>query len=154
ALTVLAAAAEAGDDPAEASLRAAQEAQTAVAELNRRPETTAPTAILSSRAASAMTEDAPSATYVSAVVTPAAGPVGWLGDSRAYWLDAADPAAARRRTTDDSLATRMIEAGVLSEVEAMASAQAHVVTGWLGADVSGTKPHLMTFTPGGPGVVL
>ena len=29
-----------------------------------------------------------------------------------------------------------------------------MVTGWIGADAAGTEPHVATFTPPGPGVLL
>src|SRR5437773_1514468 len=45
--------------------------------------------------------DPPSATYVSAVATNDAVTVCWVGDSRAYWLPAGSPAAARQLTRDD-----------------------------------------------------
>jgi serine/threonine protein phosphatase PrpC len=135
ALSVLLAAARQGADPSAASSRAIEAAQAAVAALADGP-------------------DAPSATFASAVVTAGAVTVCWLGDSRAYWLDAGELSAAQPLTTDDSLAAEMVSAGLLSEAEAMASPQAHVVTGWLGADISDAAPHVSTFVPPGPGVVL
>ena len=138
ALGVLLAAAEDGQDVAEASARAAQAAQQAVIVLAGPPGSTPPS-------------EAPSATFVSAVVTAGGVTVCWLGDSRAYWLDTAAPA---QLTTDDSVAAALVSAGIMSEEEALASPNAHVVTGWLGADDSGTAPHVCTFVPPGPGVVL
>ena len=78
----------------------------------------------------------------------------WLGDSRAYWLGAGAGAVAQRLTTDDSLAEEMIAAGLLLEAEAAASPQAHVVTRWVGADLAAAAPHLASFRPPGPGVLL
>jgi serine/threonine protein phosphatase PrpC len=75
----------------------------------------------------------------------------WLGDSRAYWL-AAD--GAERLTTDDSLAQEMVASGLLDETEAMATPQAHVITRWLGADITEPRAHVSRFEPPGPGVVL
>jgi serine/threonine protein phosphatase PrpC len=138
ALDVLVAAAKGGQDMAEASARAAQAAQQAVIVLAGPPGSTPPS-------------DAPSATFASAVVTPAGVTLCWLGDSRAYWLDSTAPA---QLTTDDSVAAALVSAGIMSEEEALASPNAHVVTGWLGADDSGTTPHVCTFVPPGPGVVL
>ena len=60
--------------------------------------------------------------------------VCWLGDSRAYWL-AAD-FGGMRLTADDSLAEELVARGDLSDADAMASPQAHVITRWLGADVA------------------
>jgi serine/threonine protein phosphatase PrpC len=154
ALRVLLAAAQAGQDAvaglsgresmAEASARAAASAQEAVSALSgARPGGTH-----STRPA-----DAPSATFASAVVTAGTVTVCWLGDSRAYWLDAGQPSAAKQLSRDDSLAAEMVSAGLLSEAEAT-SAEAHVVTGWLGADTGQAAPHVASFTPPGAGAVL
>jgi len=93
----------------------------------------------------------PSATYVSVIATSTEVMVCWLGDSRAYWLAAQD---SQRLTTDDSLAQEMVASGLLDEAAAMSAPQAHVITRWLGADVSDPEAHVVTFTPPGPGVVL
>ncbi len=98
--------------------------------------------------------DAPSATFVSAVLTHEAATLCWLGDSRAYWLGSGPGAEAKRLTDDDSLAGEMVAAGLVSEDDAMTLPGAHVVTGWIGADASGTEPHVATFTPPGPGVLM
>ena len=99
-------------------------------------------------------QDPPSATFVSAAITGETVTLCWLGDSRAYWLGDTPGPAAKRLTTDDSLAGEMVAAGLLSEEDALALPQAHVVTGWVGADSSGTAPHVLSFTPPGPGVLL
>jgi serine/threonine protein phosphatase PrpC len=132
AVRTLLASARRGDDPAEASAAAVRSAHRAL------PGGSA--------------GQAPSATYVSAVVGADAVTLCWLGDSRAYWL-AAD-SGARRLTTDDSLAQEMIATGLVAEAEAMASPQAHVITRWLGADMAEARPHLARFEPPGPGAVL
>jgi serine/threonine protein phosphatase PrpC len=98
--------------------------------------------------------DAPSATFVSAVLTHETATLCWLGDSRAYWLGSGPGAEAKRLTTDDSLAGEMVAAGLVSEDDAMSLPGAHVVTGWIGADAAGADPHVATFTPPGPGVLL
>jgi len=98
--------------------------------------------------------DPPSATFVSAVLTSEAATLCWLGDSRAYWLGTGPGAVAERLTTDDSLAGEMVAAGLVSEADAMALPGAHVVTGWLGAGAAGTEPHVATFAPPGPGVLV
>jgi serine/threonine protein phosphatase PrpC len=97
--------------------------------------------------------NAPACTYVSAVVVGAAVTVGWVGDSRAYWL-AADGGASRCVTKDDSWAQRMIESGQLTEAEAFADPRSHALVAWLGADAGAVTPHVRTFRPGGTGVVL
>ncbi len=141
AMRVLDPAVRDGKDAASALLEAAQAAQEAVAGLAGAAGSMAP-------------EDAPSATFVSAVVSAESVTVCWLGDSRAYWLDAGSTAASKQLTTDDSVAAQMVTAGLLAEAAALDSPQAHVVTGWLGADISGTAPHVASFEPSGPGVVL
>ncbi len=123
-----------GDDPAEASLAAVRSAQRAIASLGSPGQ-------------------APSATYVSTVVAGGAVTVCWLGDSRAYWLPAGS-GGATRLTTDDSVAEQLVAFGALTEADAIASPQAHVITSWLGADLAGAEPHLGRFELVGPGVVL
>ncbi|HEY3263462.1 MAG TPA: protein phosphatase 2C domain-containing protein [Pseudonocardiaceae bacterium] len=73
---------------------------------------------------------APSSTYVSAVVIADQVVVGWVGDSRAYWLGD----QSRRLTTDHAFG------GVL--------------TRWLGADAGEVVPQVMVFRPDGAGVVV
>jgi serine/threonine protein phosphatase PrpC len=139
AAAVLVPAARAGEDPAVALQQAVRAAQDAVAAL---------------AAGDGGPRDAPSATYVSALITADAVSVCWLGDSRAYWLDTADPANALLLTADDSVAAELVAAGQLTEAEAAASPHAHVVTGWLGAELSRRAPHLARFVPPGAGTVL
>ncbi len=122
-----------GDDPGEASLAAVRQAHLALASLGSSAQ-------------------APSATYISATISGDAVTVCWLGDSRAYWLAAGS--GARRLTTDDSLAEELVARGGLTEEDAMASPQAHVITRWLGADVVEPQAHVVRFAPPGPGVVL
>jgi serine/threonine protein phosphatase PrpC len=122
-----------GEDPEEASLAAVRQAHEAMAVLGTPSQ-------------------APSATYISAIISSTDVTICWLGDSRAYRL--ADRAEAQRLTRDDSLAEELVVRGEMSEAEAMASPQAHVITRWLGADVSRAQPHVARFEPPGPGVVL
>ena len=101
--------------------------------------------------------DSPAATYVSTVLTGEAAVVCWLGDSRAYWLAPVSGSGgngAQQLTRDDSVAEEMAAAGLLSEAEALASPQGHVVTRWIGADLSDPEPHVIRFEPPGPGVLL
>jgi serine/threonine protein phosphatase PrpC len=122
-----------GDDPDEASVAAVHQAHEAMA-------------ILGSPSR------APSATYVSAIVAQEAVTLCWLGDSRAYWL--ATESESARLTKDDSLAEELVAQGQMTEAEAMASPQAHVITRWLGADVVAPEPHVARFEPPGRGVVM
>jgi len=92
--------------------------------------------------------DAPSCTYVAAVVHDQRVVVASVGDSRAYWLP--DEGRAVRLTIDDSWAQEMLDLGVpASRVES--SPQAHAITRWLGPDAPELKPRtdtLMASTPG------
>jgi serine/threonine protein phosphatase PrpC len=64
------------------------------------------------------------------------------------------PETAQRLTRDDSLAEEMVAAGLLPEDEALSSPHAHVVTRWVGADPGEATPHVVTFEPPGPGVLM
>ena len=121
-----------GADPGDASTRAVESAREALARLGH------------------SAADAPAATFVSAVVTGQEVTLCWLGDSRGYWLGS----APQRLTTDDSAAAELVAAGLATEAEALATPQAHVVTRWLGADLTEAQPHLARFRPPGPGVLL
>lgn len=93
----------------------------------------------------------PSCTFVCAVSTDDGVTVGWVGDSRAYWVpDGAGEAACL--TVDDSLAGQLAAAGV--RVPEAAAQHAGALVRWLGADAPDTAPHLRTFAPEGPGRVL
>jgi serine/threonine protein phosphatase PrpC len=101
-------------------------------------------------------ENAPACTFVSAVVTGDDVTVGWVGDSRAYWLAAGGGAddTSVCLTVDDSWAQRMVETGQLTERAAFADPRSHALIAWLGADADNVTPHVRTFRPTGPGVVL
>jgi serine/threonine protein phosphatase PrpC len=141
AVGVLLDAARTGRDLAEASRHAVSAAREAVVALGDAP-------------GDSLMLDPPSATFVSAVMTGEAVTLCWLGDSRAYWLGAGPDAAAERLTVDDSVAGEMVAAGLLSESDALALPQAHVVTGWVGADLEGVAPHVARFEPPGAGALL
>ncbi|WUH93469.1 protein phosphatase 2C domain-containing protein [Streptomyces sp. NBC_00433] len=98
--------------------------------------------------------NAPACTCVSAVVTGPVFTVGWIGDSRAYWIPDDRTLPAARLTEDDSWAARMVAAGLMSEAEAYADERAHAITGWLGADAIEVDPHVAAFRPEGPGVIV
>jgi serine/threonine protein phosphatase PrpC len=97
-------------------------------------------------------DNPPSSTFVCAVVSADEVTVGWVGDSRAYWLPAGDGEPACL-TADDSLAGQLAAAGI--EVPAATQgSQATALVRWLGADARDTVPHIRTLTPAGPGRVL
>ncbi|MGW3316682.1 PP2C family protein-serine/threonine phosphatase, partial [Streptomyces fungicidicus] len=99
-------------------------------------------------------ENAPACTIVGAVVTAGLLVVGWVGDSRAYWVPVDRSAPAARLTEDDSWAAQMVAAGLMGEAEAYADQRAHAITGWLGADAYELEPHTASFKPDRPGVVV
>jgi serine/threonine protein phosphatase PrpC len=152
------------DGPAAATAagaRAAQEAVAAVADSGDRA-------------------NAPSCTYVSVVLTDGKVTVGWVGDSRAYWLpdgagspdgasrdtedteddidsdfDGGDDTGPRCLTVDDSLAGRLAAAGAIDQqaVAALPAATRHLVR-WLGADSADSNAHVVEFAPDRPGRVV
>lgn len=102
--------------------------------------------------------DSPSCTVAVGIVDPTgSGPritVGWLGDTRAYWLPV--PGGTGRPqllTTDHSWAAEMIGAGALDEETAHRDARAHAITRWLGAD-GACEPDVVTLSPTEPGALL
>ncbi|HET8641565.1 MAG TPA: PP2C family serine/threonine-protein phosphatase [Pseudonocardiaceae bacterium] len=94
----------------------------------------------------------PSCTFVSAVASEDLITVGWLGDSRAYWLDSEGGSACL--TSDDSWAAHVIAAGVVTPEQAYADVRAHTLVRWIGADAPDVEPRVRSFRPAGPGVVL
>ena len=114
------------------------------------------TAAAQTAAALAAGEDAnpnpPSTTFVAAVVTAAAVTVGWVGDSRAYWVpDVGTPGGPSCLTVDDTLAGQLSAAGVAMASDAP---NAGALIRWLGADATDTEPHTSTLAPPGPGRVI
>jgi serine/threonine protein phosphatase PrpC len=99
-------------------------------------------------------QNAPACTIVGAVVSGGLLVIGWVGDSRAYWVPDDRSAPAARLTEDASWAAQMVAAGLMSEAEAYADERAHAITGWLGADAYELDPHTSSFKPDRPGVVL
>lgn len=99
-------------------------------------------------------QNAPACTLVGAVVSGGLLTIGWVGDSRAYWIPDDRAALPRRLTEDDSWAAQMVAAGLMGEAEAYADVRAHAITGWLGADAYDLEPHTATFKPDHPGVVV
>ncbi|WNI15526.1 PP2C family protein-serine/threonine phosphatase [Actinacidiphila sp. ITFR-21] len=98
--------------------------------------------------------NAPACTCVSAVVAGPVFTVGWIGDSRAYWVPDDRSLPSSRLTEDDSWAARMVAAGLMTQAEAFADERAHAITGWLGADAVEVDPHVAAFQPEGPGVIV
>jgi serine/threonine protein phosphatase PrpC len=93
----------------------------------------------------------PACTIVAAVARPESVIIGWLGDSRAYWLDADRGALLTR---DDSWAAESVAAGGITAEEADADRRAHHITRWLGPDAPAGDCHVTEFTPPGPGSLV
>ncbi|WP_107408104.1 PP2C family serine/threonine-protein phosphatase, partial [Streptomyces sp. CC77] len=98
--------------------------------------------------------NAPACTLVAAVAAGGRLAVGWVGDSRVYWVPDDRTAAPCRLTEDDSWAAQMVAAGLMTEAQAYADERAHAITGWLGADAYELEPHTAVFAPDRPGVVV
>ncbi|WP_141724966.1 PP2C family protein-serine/threonine phosphatase, partial [Streptomyces niveus] len=99
-------------------------------------------------------QNAPACTIVGAVVVSGLLVIGWVGDSRAYWVPDDRTGPPARLTEDDSWAAQMVAAGLMNEAEAYADERAHAITGWLGADSYELEPHTASFKPERPGVVV
>ncbi|MCX4969336.1 protein phosphatase 2C domain-containing protein [Streptomyces sp. NBC_00654] len=99
-------------------------------------------------------QNAPACTLVGAIMAGGLLVIGWVGDSRVYWVpdDRTNPPA--RLTEDDSWAAQMVAAGLMNEAEAYADERAHAITGWLGADSYELEPHTASFKPDRPGLVV
>ncbi|MGW9503807.1 PP2C family protein-serine/threonine phosphatase, partial [Streptomyces albidoflavus] len=104
--------------------------------------------------AEAPRQNAPACTIVGAVAAGGLLVVGWIGDSRVYWVPADREGPVARLTEDDSWAAQMVAAGLMNEAEAYADSRAHAITGWLGADAYELDPHTASFKPDRPGVAV
>ncbi|WP_432133064.1 PP2C family serine/threonine-protein phosphatase [Streptomyces sp. bgisy154] len=155
------------DDASLAAARAASESLLAALPLGTHPQQAMHDAIFAaSRAVNALAEEpatarehaphqnAPACTLVGSIVAAGLLVVGWVGDSRVYWVPADRSAPAARLTEDDSWAAQMVAAGLMNEAEAYADERAHAITGWLGADAYELEPHTASFKPDRPGVVV
>ncbi len=90
-------------------------------------------------------------TFVAAAVVGRTATIGWVGDSRAYWLPA-DGAPGALLTVDDSWLVQTVTAGRMSADRAVRDPRAHAITAWLGADV--VEVHLTALRPSVPGTLL
>ncbi|MFF2858608.1 PP2C family serine/threonine-protein phosphatase [Streptomyces rubiginosohelvolus] len=99
-------------------------------------------------------QNAPACTLVGAVMAGELLIVGWVGDSRVYWVPEDRSRPTARLTEDDSWAAQMVAAGLMNETEAYADERAHAITGWLGADAYELEPHTAAFKPDRPGLVV
>ncbi|HET8680653.1 MAG TPA: protein phosphatase 2C domain-containing protein [Micromonosporaceae bacterium] len=132
-LTALLAALARGADPAEATAHGARAAAAAAR-----------------AAAGPGAENAPpSCTYVSGTSTADGVTVGWVGDSRAYWLGP-DPSCL---TVDDSVAG-LLAAGRPVPAAVDADPGSRALVRWLGADSDDPPAQVVSLRPAGPGRVL
>ncbi len=123
-------------DPAEAVRKAIADAGHAASELPRNETASEPA----------------STTIVAALAAQDRITIGWLGDSRAYWIDA--DGAARQITQDHSWLNETVTAGTLSAEEAGKSPNAHSITKWLGADAEDMLADIADLPAPGPGTLL
>lgn len=101
-------------------------------------------------------KDPPAATIVAAIVRSGTATIGWMGDSRAYWFGAEHRA---QLTRDHSWVNEMVDAGAMTEAEALASPLAHAITRCLGimegeSPVTEPEVGLLEFVLNGPGSLL
>jgi serine/threonine protein phosphatase PrpC len=95
------------------------------------------------------------ATAVAVVVAGARVTIGWLGDSRAYWLAGH---AARQLTTDHSWFNDVVASGEMTPEQARNDPRVRGIVKSLGADLEGANPGIeadaLTFHLTEPGVLL
>ena len=102
------------------------------------------------------TYDAPSTTAVAALVRGNQVTVGWVGDSRAYWIPLVpSQGVGVQLTRDHAWAAEMVATGQMSAAEAARSPKAHAITRWIGADAGeDCGPEVATYALTGPGYLL
>ncbi len=94
----------------------------------------------------------PSTTVVAALVRDGLATVGWVGDSRAYWMDAG---GARALTRDHSWMNEVVASGQVTVEQARQSPQAHAITRWVGADAGeASAPEVVRMAVSSPGLLL
>jgi len=94
----------------------------------------------------------PSTTIVAAIVQDNTATIGWLGDSRAYWIS---DQSSRQLTTDHSWFNDIVLSGKMTVLEARQSPQYHAITKWLGSDaIDDSEPSIVNFEIPGAGYLL
>lgn len=95
----------------------------------------------------------PSTTVVAALVNGLDATIGWVGDSRAYWIG--DDGEIRQLTSDHSWMNEVVSSGQMTLQEAAEAPQAHGITRWLGADAGdNAQPDVIHFRIPDPGHLL
>ena len=84
----------------------------------------------------------PSCTFVAALVQGDQVTVGWLGDSRAYWLGP-DP---QLLTSDHTWAAEAAASGEMTMAQAAADPRGGSITRWIGVDAPDIEPSIARFT--------
>jgi PPM family protein phosphatase len=97
------------------------------------------------------TEEPASTTLVAALVKENTATIGWLGDSRAYWVAGEQ---CQILTQDHSWANDMVTSGQMTQAAAQQSVNAHAITRWIGADNDDTEPSMITVSLVGPGYLV
>lgn len=94
----------------------------------------------------------PSTTIVAAVVQQNTATIGWLGDSRAYWISGNN---SQQLTKDHSWLSEIVATGEMTQAQAKQSPQANAITRWLGADaIDDATPSIINFTIPSSGYLL
>ena len=101
-------------------------------------------------------DDAPGATIVVALVFAGRVTVGWLGDSRAYWITGK---GITQLTKDHSWVNEALARGEIQSAEGVDTALAHTITKCIGPlEVDGAvkevTPEVMSRELGGPGTLV
>ncbi|GAB3421669.1 PP2C family protein-serine/threonine phosphatase [Flindersiella endophytica] len=151
------------EDASQAAVDAAATMLTECLEAGADPETATRTAIEHAALAVARLDDEssnpPACTYVSAVVGPEAVTIGWVGDSRAYWLAAAEDDTTGFFSSPERVSgngSGVLDSAILTVDDSLGGLEftSHLLTSWLGADAGDLEPHVETYRPGGPGLLL
>lgn len=87
---------------------------------------------------------APASTLVSVAWRHDEIAVGWVGDSRGYWLG---PDGPRIVTKDDTWASHELQAGRLTAAEVASYPRGGAITRWLGTGTPSVRPHVVAFRP-------
>ena len=120
----------------------------AIADPGADPRTATVDAIAAARAAVEQTpwttridRDSPSCTLVSAAWRGGELVVGWVGDSRAYWLAGG---SATQLTVDESWAEDQVAEGLMTAEQAAHDRRSHAITNWVGPDAPERPPQVAT----------
>ncbi len=136
---VLAAAAAAGDEGRDAREAMIASVAAARAAVEQTPWTTR------------IDRDMPSCTIVAALWREREIVVGWIGDSRGYWLTAA---GAEQLTADDSWVQEQVVSGLMTPEQAARDSRFHSITNWVGADAPDRPPGIARVAVEHPGRLI